>query len=238
MIMEKIEKWGFGASPLKPKTKEKYEHSLNVVKNFFLDTSQSLNEELLICISTVKGLFNRCIRQDQWDWFTVSMYFDYPEKHEMNFIVSLLTGIRNELKALNILAAEVKIKAILKTNFIIYVDNFLSFDIMEDTDDYIYILSRKSQKELLKIGMTTRNVIKRCNEINSATGVVYPFSPRCVYRVKDARKAEHKVHEALNEYRIRSDREFFNVNYAYACKSIEKVLGEEDLLYYKYQREY
>lgn len=85
----------------------------------------------------------------------------------------------------------------------------MDFDFKKDTDDYIYILSQKSEKKLLKIGMTTRNVIKRCNEINSATGVVFPFSPRKVYRVKDAIIAERKVHEELDEYRIRADREFF-----------------------------
>ena len=232
--MVEIKKWGFGAAPLKHETKEKYAHSLKIVKNYFIDNSVTLNEEILTCISTVKGMFNRIIKQNQWDWFTVSMYFDYPERGETNNIVALLSEIRNELKSLNMPIAEEKIKKILKTNFMIYVDNFLNFNQNKDSDEYIYILSRRSEKELLKIGMTTRNVIKRCNEINSATGVVFPFSPRMVYRVKNALKAEQKIHEALKEYRIRDDREFFAVDYAIACNCIENVLRNEDLFFYKY----
>lgn len=82
--------------------------------------------------------------------------------------------------------------------------------------------------------MTTRNVIKRCNEINSSTGIIYPFSPRGVYRVKDAKRAEKIVHKLLDNYRIRKDREFFELPYKEACKKIEKCLVDNDLLYYKY----
>ena len=232
--MNDIKKWVFGAAPLKPDTKEKYKNSLIGVKTFFLDYSIPLNEDLLNSISIVKGMFNRILRQDQWDWFTVNMYLDYPETKEVYDIVNLLLDIRKDLKNLDMPKAEEKIEKILRTNFVAYIDSFLDFDFKKDTDDYIYILSQKSEKKLLKIGMTTRNVIKRCNEINSATGVVFPFSPRKVYRVKDAIIAERKVHEELDEYRIRADREFFYISYAEACKRIEKVLKETKLFYYKY----
>ncbi|MCM1500412.1 MAG: GIY-YIG nuclease family protein [Clostridium sp.] len=87
---------------------------------------------------------------------------------------------------------------------------------------------------MLKIGMTTRNVLKRCREINSATGVVFPYSPRKVFRVKESKEAERIVHQVLEEYRIRADREFFKCDYSEACKLIEDCLQENELLYYKY----
>ena len=83
--------------------------------------------------------------------------------------------------------------------------------------------------------MTTRNVIKRCNEINSATGVVYPFSPRTVFRVIDAKKAEREVHAALAQWRVRNDREFFVMDYAIASFLIEKLLRKNNLLLDKYR---
>lgn len=105
---------------------------------------------------------------------------------------------------------------------------------MDNTDEYIYILSRREEKDLLKIGMTTRNVLKRCQEINSATGVVFPYSPRKVFRVKDSKEAERIVHGILEEYRVRADREFFKCDYSRACEMIERSLQEKDLFYYKY----
>ena len=53
-------------------------------------------------ISIVKGLFNRIIKQDQWDWFTVYMYFDYPNYIENREFVSLLAGLRTVIKNNNL----------------------------------------------------------------------------------------------------------------------------------------
>lgn len=177
----------------------------------------------------MKGLFNRIIRQNQWDWFTVYMYFDYPSNQECSNIVRLLSALR--VAIINDSLEETKKISlqIQRTNFILYVNNFLEFNInLDDTDEYIYILSRREEKDLLKIGMTTRNVLKRCQEINSATGVVFPYSPRKVFRVKDSKEAEKIVHRILEEYRVRTDREFFKCDYSMACEKIEGCLQERD----------
>lgn len=50
---------------------------------------------------------------------------------------------------------------------------------------------------------------KRVNEINSATGVLYPYSARKVYKVKNCQQVEKDIHKILQNYRIRADREFF-----------------------------
>ncbi|RHK85869.1 hypothetical protein DW044_08475 [Lachnospira eligens] len=43
------------------------------------------------------------------------------------------------------------------------------------------------------------------------TGIVFPFSPRKVFRVYDASYSEKLVHKELAQYRIRNDREFFYI---------------------------
>ena len=67
------EKWGFGMAPPKKKT----QISRNVACTRFLEIlcSEELPDSdvnILEVVSIVKGLFNRIVREDQWDWFTVS----------------------------------------------------------------------------------------------------------------------------------------------------------------------
>jgi cold shock CspA family protein len=76
----------------------------------------------------------------------------------------------------------------------------------------------------LKIGMTTRSVPERVQEINSATGLLHPYSARAVYKVKRAREAERQVFKLLSDYRIREDREFFYIPFSKAAQLIEEEL--------------
>lgn len=231
--MAEVKKWGFGAAPFKPETYNKNKTAIKCVL-YFID-KQTIKKNVDICneIGIVKGLFNRIIRQDQWDWFTTYMYFDYPSYKDCSNVVKLLSNLRTAIKNGSMEEAKNISLHIKKTNFIIFSNRFLEFNIYsDDTDEYI--LSRREEKDLLKIGMTTRNVLKRCQEINSATGVVFPYSPRKVFRVKDNKEAERIVHQVLEEWRIRADREFFKCDYPEACKLIEDCLQENELLYYKY----
>jgi hypothetical protein len=91
---------------------------------------------------------------------------------------------------------------------------------------WIYILSTREHKDLLKIGMTTRTVEMRAHEINNATGVAIPFGVRRCWRVSDPDRAEKTVHAALYDYRVRTDREFFRVDFVVAARlSQEAITG-------------
>lgn len=230
-----VTKWGFGAAPFKDITLVKNNKALIVIKDYLLGKTVD-NCLMLECCSHTKGMFNRVVKQDQWDWFTTYMYFDYPNIEETKSIVSLLQQLRVAITQDNVVGTSKIKERIRKTNLMVYIDNYLDYNPeVESGDQFVYILSRKEEKELLKIGMTTRNVIKRCNEINSATGVVYPFSPRTVFRVIDAKKAEREVHAALAQWRVRNDREFFVMDYAIASFLIEKLLRKNNLLLDKYR---
>ena len=75
----------------------------------------------------------------------------------------------------------------------------------------------------------TNNLIKTIR-----TGKVFPFSSRKVFRVYDASYSEKLVHKELAQYRIRNDREFFILSYSKACEMIEKILIDNNMMYYKY----
>jgi Meiotically up-regulated gene 113 len=82
---------------------------------------------------------------------------------------------------------------------------------------------------VLKVGMTTRTVEERFQEINRATGVAIPFGVRRCWRVFDPIKAERLVYETLDEFRVRNDREFFKTPFPVAAKLLDTAKTESGL---------
>ena len=230
-VLKYNQKWGFGMAPLKQKTEYKYKKATYTVLKI-LSRNQE-NEIDLDDISTFKGMVNRCIRQDQWDWFTVYTKFGEPDPTQMRPIPNFLTELRNAFKTSN----KDKIEKILKRPQVLEVielcEVYLNKREVKNYSietGYIYILSRREEPKVLKIGMTNRNVEKRVKEINSATGVVFPLSARRVFKVTDARNAEKMIFKELEQYRIRNDREFFKIDYFIAEKIIREILKENNFL--------
>ena len=231
--MNNVQKWGFGMSPLKPDTAQSNIESLSAVKNLVSGNGTINSNNILDDISRVKGLFNRVVRQDQWDWFTINMYLDYPPYQDLVRIVRELAALRKAIKEQDHKLGESALTQLVNYRFLVYCDNYLTFDINTETPcEYLYILSRREENDILKIGMTTRNIQKRVFEINSATGVLFPYSARKVFKVKNSRLVEKEVHALLSQYRIRSDREFFRIEYAKACFLIEEYLVKNNQLFY------
>jgi hypothetical protein len=55
-------------------------------------------DALLEAASTVKGLFNRVAKEDQWDWFTVSRQLGYPSRRIGFVIAREITAFRTAVK--------------------------------------------------------------------------------------------------------------------------------------------
>ena len=89
---------------------------------------------------------------------------------------------------------------------------------------YIYILSTRENRDNLEIGVTTRSAEQRVKEINSATGVLVPFGVRHLWNVKEPNETERRIHELLADYRIRNDREFFQIDYHTAKRMIDSLI--------------
>lgn len=233
--MEKIVKWGFGMAPLKLSTETKNKRAITSVKNFVIGEGTINLMQLPDDLSWVKGIFSRVIKQDQWDWFTVNMYFDYPPYHDIKHIVAALKTLRDAILKKDDSLGRNSLVQLEQSHFVMYCENYLNFDINKETEaDYLYILSRREETDILKIGMTTRNVQKRVNEINSATGVLYPYSARKVFKVKNCKKVEKEIHSLLSPYRVRMDREFFKIKYGTACSLIEDYLIKTHQYYYDF----
>ena len=222
----KIErKWGFGMAPIKREVQDKREKSVAILLSAIKE--EIVSEDAVESLSSVKGLFNRIHRQDQWDWFTIFEQFGCPGRVKCRKIARNISELRKVvLKKSDREVSEV-FSDFKDLDLARYLERFLDQSIPQKEPEKIYILSTREQKSFLKIGYTTRKVVERVNEINSATGVVIPFGVRAVWCVKDARRLEKKIHEVLSDYRVRSDREFFAMDYFDAFKTINQVIRDE-----------
>ena len=87
--MKSIAKWGFGMAPISERMQARYDAAVQTALDL-MDGNLIFDEVNLDAISELKGMFNRCIRQDQWDWFSVFTELGTPPYHNMSKIVSAL----------------------------------------------------------------------------------------------------------------------------------------------------
>lgn len=222
----KIPKWGFGMAPLSKTMSGRYDSAVDTLSLFLADQIPPSKIELET-ISEVKGMFNRCLRKDQWDWFTVYEKLGHPPRKQMMYFVSQLVELRKSLKDEDVERANILKKELAASNLPRFLTQWQEPEQprRESTEaGWLYILSTREQPDILKIGMTKRSVPERVKEINAATGLLYPYSARAVFEVKSARQAERRVFALLSEYRIREDREFFHIPFAKAVQLIEEEL--------------
>src|SRR6516162_3107059 len=99
MSLEVAEKWGFGMAPPKQKAQRERITACEVVLGILVTRNARTNpDQMLACLSIVKGLFNRVARQDQWDWFTVAGQFGYPSCRLAKTIADELATLRTAIR--------------------------------------------------------------------------------------------------------------------------------------------
>lgn len=224
----KIPKWGFGMSPLSKTMSQRYENAVNHMFKV-LDGNIAPDEIDTNLISELKGLFNRCLRKDQWDWFTVFTKFGEPKRKSMQQITGSLVEFRRSILQGDYFQIDKFRDRLLRANLRTYLLNYhaqTESKTVGSTGGWVYVLSTKQQPDIMKIGITHRSVSQRVKEINAATGVLIPYSARSVFRVKDASQAERDIFMLLREYRMREDREFFQLPFVEAVKIIESYIAE------------
>jgi hypothetical protein len=218
------QKWGFGMAPIKNAVQHERERHVKELLAF-LNNQQLLFIDLQ-SISEVKGLFNRTLRQDQWDWYTVFEQLGRPSRRTAKIIAESLFQLRMQVK--NGSEAEIREtkRKVALTRTVELLEVFLTP--ATPRGDVIYVLSTRELPLFLKIGYTTRSVTERVDEINRATGVIFPFGVRASWRVRDdqGRVVEKKIHQVLKELRVRTDREFFCMDFLDAVKIINSVIKD------------
>lgn len=195
-MVKTITKWAFGMAPYKKETYKQILFSIDILEESLNNKSVDFNR-MLESISRIKGLYNRIIRQDQWDWMTTAAYFDFPTTYECRHIVSFLShlksGINSSDEHLILQAKDRLCKSTVRCHF----QNFRTYNpAVGRNGQYIYILSRREDRDVLKIGMTTRDVVVRAREINSATAsyILLVFAKSSKYMMLIALKKQYIKH--------------------------------------------
>lgn len=218
-------KWGFGMAPEKPETVAKREKHVRQVHSIIANGELNQSPWVNTSISETKGLFTRCVKQDQWDWFVVWCRLGMPGLKKLSNVSRSLDKLNRSLKTDNSVSALEHIEALRAVGAERYLGSYLSGEIFFGVG-CVYILSTREAPDILKIGFTARNPIDRVKEINSATGVIVPFGVRAAWRVDNPVITERLVHERLSPWRIRQDREFFNIPFRQAFDLINDLLAE------------
>jgi len=93
----------------------------------------------------------------------------------------------------------------------------------------VYILTNQSMPDTIKIGITD-NLERRVKELDN-TSVALPFECYYAVEVGDASKIEKKIHEGLDDKRIRQNREFFNTSpeIAKSILEIAEIMGGKNV---------
>lgn len=93
-----------------------------------------------------------------------------------------------------------------------------------DNQGYLYCFSNTSYP-YFKIGYTLKDPIIRCKELYTS-GVPTPFQIEFAKLVKNVEKKEKAIHSILDEYRINSNREFFDINIIKIKNIFDSIDGE------------
>jgi len=93
----------------------------------------------------------------------------------------------------------------------------------------VYILTNESMPDTIKIGITD-NLDRRIRELDN-TSTPLPFECYYAVEVENAKAIERKIHEGLDDKRVRQNREFFNATpeQAKAILEIAEVMGGKNV---------
>jgi len=86
---------------------------------------------------------------------------------------------------------------------------------------FVYIAENDSMEGIVKIGKTARHPNERLKELQT-TGVPTPFRIVVAYFCFDPEALESSVHNSLSEFKVSSNREFFNCSQWLAVSEINK----------------
>lgn len=92
---------------------------------------------------------------------------------------------------------------------------------------YLYVLRSPAHgRNIYKVGFTDRDPEGRARELSSVTGSPVHFLVVQAWAVVDGRSAEAAAHQALAEYRLASNREFFIGSYSILREKIEAAIDK------------
>ena len=97
---------------------------------------------------------------------------------------------------------------------------------LSDSNSWIYVLANNAMPGLYKVGWTERNPIDRVKDL-STTGLPEPFKVVYEHNTNLTMDIEKKIHDELDAYRHRGNREFFKTDLSTIKKIIKETIAKE-----------
>jgi hypothetical protein len=222
----------FGMSDLSMKVNREYTTAILTVFNF-LKTGLLLTEsdklDLTESISVVKGMVNRCVKQDQWDWFTVYTHLGEPDPKNLAQIVNLLIDLRRAVLASETVKISSTCSHLVKLCFYDISLFFLESKHLTYSGDggRVMLLSEKGTKNLIYLRTTRGDVFSLLCEVNRSGAAI---GPRGVFHVKNMKLAEKVITEELSHHVLHLYDYSFKCGYSQLSKDIKALLTSKDLL--------
>ena len=96
---------------------------------------------------------------------------------------------------------------------------------MEKNSGYVYLAINSSMPNLIKIGKTKKHPTERMEELSSFTGISTPFHLAYYQQCSDMNDVEKRIHKALENKRVKDNREFFSVSLFKAATTLDAIIG-------------
>jgi hypothetical protein len=182
-------------APPKSETTALRDDAIGLLLEFLYGERASLGrgEQVAEAASSVKGLFTRSFKQDQWDWFLVFVRLGRPARCRSRRLAAVLGDLGRGLRSFDDKLVTEARQVLLREGAVTALRAYQAGPAPVDPGyGFVYVLSTREQPDLLKIGYTDRAVEQRVNEINRATGVVVRMAPvvfgECAARVMSKRR--------------------------------------------------
>lgn len=156
-MTEIYQKWGFGMAPPLPGTEAARQKAVAHVLELLGRTVLPVNApETLEACSLVKGMFNRVLREDQWDWFSVASQLGYPSRMMSKLSGRALEELRTAIKRADEAAFRMARDLVFQLRADACLEVFLGRRQLQLPEDsgWIYVMSSRELRDLLKVGMT------------------------------------------------------------------------------------
>jgi hypothetical protein len=88
----------FGRLPISDRMRPRYASALADVLRLLSEEESVPRTQLASSVSEVKGMINRCLRKDQWDWFSAYEVLGKPDRGWMRWTVDTLDRLRRALR--------------------------------------------------------------------------------------------------------------------------------------------
>lgn len=87
----------FGFRDISDRMRPRYRKTAETLLDWLSNKEQSVPNDIESLLSEAKGIANRCVKKDQWDWFDVYVGLGRPALTDLRQVVRLLSEIRRTI---------------------------------------------------------------------------------------------------------------------------------------------